>query len=439
MLAQDIIRRKRDGHALTDPEIDAFVRGLVHAHWTDAQASALAMAICIQGLTRAETVALTLAMAHSGEVLDWQRDSPHGPVLDKHSTGGVGDKVSLLVAPIVAACGGYVPMVSGRGLGHTGGTLDKLASIPGYDTFASVDKLRQTLRMASCAIVGASPQLAPADARLYAIRDATATVESTGLITASILSKKLSAGLQGLVLDIKTGNGAFAETLTNAQDLASSLVEVATAAGLPTCAWITDMNQVLGTTCGNALEVQEAVAFLQGSARDSRLLEITRTLSAEMLVIGALAPDIDQALVRVDAALQTGTALEHFSRMVHALGGPIDLAERSDAYLLGAPVQVPVLAPRSGWVTGMATRAIGEVVIALGGGRRHINDTIDSRVGLSHCAQTGQWVDLGEVMAMVHAAEASNAQEGVRALHTHFERSDRAPLARPTLIQRWET
>ena len=259
MLAQEIIRHKRDGLALDRAQIDAFVGGLVDNSWSESQAAAMAMAMFLNGMSSTETVALTHAMTHSGEVFDWASANLPGPILDKHSTGGVGDKVSLMLAPIVAACGGFVPMISGRGLGHTGGTLDKLDSIPGYRTAPGLAQLREALRSAGCAIVGATAALAPADRRLYAIRDLTATVESVPLITASILSKKLAAGLQGLVMDVKVGNGAFAAELPMARALARSIVDISAGAGLPARAWVTDMNQVLGSSCGNALEVREAV------------------------------------------------------------------------------------------------------------------------------------------------------------------------------------
>ena len=337
-----------------------------------------------------------------------------GPVLDKHSSGGVGDKVSLMLAPIVAACGGFVPMLSGRGLGHTGGTLDKLESIPGYQISPSKEQLQRALKDAGCAIVGPSHALAPADRRLYAIRDVTATVESTALITASILSKKLAAGLQGLVMDVKTGNGAFAASIEEARTLALSLVRVANGAGLPTRAWITDMNQVLGDHCGNALEVQEAVAFLRGERLEPRLLEVTRTLSAELLHLGGLAADVTQGLHMVDTALASGQALERFARMVHALGGPVDFCDRPTRYLAPAPVKRAVVAPRAGWIQAMATREIGLQVIALGGGRRVVSDAVDRRVGFSQVVQRGQRVEAGDVLARVHAADDAAADAAQR-------------------------
>ena len=434
MLAQEIIRTKRDGAALSRTQIDAFVQGLVDASWSEGQAAAMAMAIFMKGLSRDETVALTQAMTRSGDVLDWAGAHLGGPVLDKHSTGGVGDKVSLMLAPIVAACGGFVPMISGRGLGHTGGTLDKFDSIPGYQTAPNIERLRSALREAGCAIIGQTAELAPADRRLYAIRDVTATVESIPLITASILSKKLAAGLHGLVMDVKTGNGAFAASRSMAQELAQSLVQVANGAGLPTRAWITDMNQVLGHACGNALEVHEALEFLQGTRRDARLLEVTRMLSAELLLIGQLAGDRDAALARVDAALISGAALERFARMVAALGGPADFCERPQRYLVAAPVLRAVPAPRSGWVHGMATREIGLAVIELGGGRRQASDAVDHRVGFAHVVGVGQHVQRGEPLAMVHAANSDAAEAACARLANLFEWGD-APLpSTPVLL-----
>lgn len=436
MLAQEIIRRKRDGRPLQRHDLDLFVQGLVTGSWSEGQAAAMAMAMFLNGMGRQETIDLTQAMTHSGLVMDWRDAGLDGPILDKHSTGGVGDKVSLMLAPIVAACGGFVPMVSGRGLGHTGGTLDKFDSIPGYQSTPDTKTLRQALRTAGCAIVGQTAELAPADRRLYAIRDVTATVESVALITASILSKKLAAGLQGLVMDVKVGNGAFAATPAMALELAQSLVAVANGAGLPTRAWITDMNQVLGDSCGNALEMHEAVAFLRGQRREARLLEVTRCLSAELLLIGGLAADTDQALAQVDAALDSGRALAHFSRMVAALGGPSDFAERASHYLPTAPVQLPVPAPHSGWVRAMDTRAIGLLVVELGGGRRQASDTVDPRVGFSQCVQIGQYVQAGAPLAVVHAATTPAAQAAQQALVGLLELGDTAPAAAPVLLNR---
>jgi len=435
VLAQEIIRRKRDGQALDRAQIDAFVAGLVDASWSEAQAAAMAMAMFLNGLSQAETVALTHAMTRSGDVLDWADAKLDGPVLDKHSTGGVGDKVSLLLAPIVAACGGFVPMISGRGLGHTGGTLDKLDSIAGYRTAASGAQLRTALRSAGCAIVGQTATLAPADRRLYSIRDVTATVESIPLITASILSKKLAAGLQGLVIDVKVGNGAFATAPPMARALARSLVQVAGGAGLRTRACLSDMNEVLGHSCGNAVEVHEALAFLQGTRREPRLLELTRRLGAELLLLGGLADRMDGALARVDEVLADGRAIERFARMVAALGGPVDFVERAARYLPAAPVQRVLRARRAGWVGAMATREIGMLVVELGGGRRQASDAVDHRVGVSEIAAIERRVDVGDALAIVHAADEASAAAGCERLAALIEIADVAPVPRAVVIE----
>lgn len=434
MLAQEIIRIKRDGGTLDAAHIQSFVRGLVDGSWSEGQAAALAMAVFFQGMSMPERVALTQAMMRSGEVMDWAQAALPGPVLDKHSTGGVGDKVSLMLAPMVAACGGFVPMISGRGLGHTGGTLDKFDSIPGYQTAPAVDLLRQVVSQVGCAIIGQTADLAPADKRLYAIRDVTATVESIPLITASILSKKLAAGLQGLVMDVKTGNGAFAAQLPMAQELADSLVRVAQGAGLPTRAWITDMNQVLGHSCGNAVEMLEAIDFLTGRHRDPRLLEVTCALGAEMLIIGKLATTREDALRQMHDSLNSGSAAERFARMVSGLGGPADLLEHPSRHLVSAPVQVDVLAPRSGWIAGMQTRDIGVLVIELGGGRRKASDAIDHRVGLTQVVPVGAKVEAGQPIARVHAAnEAASKQAQAAFLRALTWADAEVPLARPLL------
>jgi thymidine phosphorylase len=436
MLAQEIIRKKRDGRSLDHRDIEQFVRGLVDGSWSEGQCAAMAMAMFLKGMSSAETIALTQSMTHSGQVMDWAGSALPGPILDKHSSGGVGDKVSLMLAPIVAACGGFVPMVSGRGLGHTGGTLDKFDCIPGYQTAPDTQRLRLALQSAGCAVIGQTAELAPADRRLYAIRDVTATVESVALITASILSKKLAAGLQGLVMDVKVGNGAFAATQEMALELANSLVTVANGAGLPTRAWITDMNQVLGETCGNALEMLEAVEFLSGQRREPRLLEVTRMLCAEMLLLGKLAPDQEQALRQVDQALASGAALERFSRMVRALGGPGDFAQYPDRYLPPAPVQLPVKARQSGWIGAMQTRDIGLLVIGLGGGRRKATDAIDARVGYSQMMALGTAVKAGQTLALVHAADAESASAAERGLLGCIEIVAQPPALAPIMKTR---
>ena len=435
MLAQEIIRRKRDGQALDRSHIEAFVRGLVDESWSDAQAAAMAMALFLEGMSHEETLGLTEAMARSGTILDWRSSFP-GPILDKHSSGGVGDKVSLVLVPVVAACGGIVPMVSGHGLGHTGGTLDKLEAIPGYRTTVARPEIEAALRKAGCAIVGASAEIAPADRRLYAIRDVTATVESIPLICASILSKKLAAGLDAMVLDVKVGNGAFARDVPFARALAGALTDVANASGLETCAWITDMNQVLGRSCGNAVEVLEAVRFLRGEEQDPRLALVVRTLAAELLVMGGIDADTGAAEARIAKVLANGQALDHFARMVAALGGAIDFVEHAEERLPCAPVQRAFLAQRGGWVHGVATREVGLACIELGGGRRKAGDGVDPRVGFTQVAAPGDRVEAGSALAMVHAAAESDAQIACRSLEKAFEVADERPETPPVLVAR---
>ncbi|MBX6323924.1 MAG: thymidine phosphorylase, partial [Rhodospirillaceae bacterium] len=387
MLPQEIIRRKRDGAELTAEEIAAFARGLVDGTFSEGQIAALAMAFFFRGATLAERTALTLGLARSGTTLTWA--DLDGPVVDKHSSGGIGDAVSLSLAPAVAACGGFVPMISGRGLGHTGGTLDKLDSIPGYRSRPGLDELRRTVRSVGCAIIGQTDDLAPADRRLYAVRDVTATVESVPLITASILSKKIAAGLDALVLDVKCGSGAFMTTPEAARELADSLVAVGNGAGLRTAALVTDMDEPLASVAGNALEVRYAIDHLTGARREPRFHEVTVALGAEMLVLGGLAAEREAARRQVEFAIAGGAAAERFARMVAALGGPGDLLEHPDRHLPRAPV-VHVVAPaEEGVVAGIDARAMGLAVVGLGGGRRRVEDRIDPAVGLSDLAGIG--------------------------------------------------
>lgn len=433
MLPQEIIRRKRDGQDLDSAEIAFLVQGLTDGSIGDGQIAAFAMAVFFRGMTMDERVALTRAMTRSGTTLRWDDLGLAGPVLDKHSTGGVGDKISLMLAPVVAACGGFVPMISGRGLGHTGGTLDKLDAIPGYSTTPDIAMFRQVVAEAGCAIIGQTDELAPADRRLYAIRDVTATVESLPLITASILSKKLAAGLGGLVMDVKTGSGAFAASRQDARDLAESIVAVANGAGLPTTALITDMDQVLGYTAGNALEVAEAVSYLRGE-RDPRSHELVLALASEMLVLGGLADDLAAARDRVEKALASGAAADHFARMVAGLGGPADFVERSDRYLAAAPVVVACPAARDGCVVGMDARALGVAVIGLGGGRRAAGDRIDHRVGLSHICHVGDMLTRGQPLAMIHAADTSAAEAAAATVSDAIRIGDKPPAAPGAMV-----
>ena len=417
-LPQEIIRAKRDGQALTDAQIEQFVAGLTDGSVGDGQAAALAMAVFFRGMNIDERVALTRAMSQSGTTMHWDRSELHGPVIDKHSTGGVGDKVSLMLAPLVASCGAHVPMISGRGLGHTGGTFDKLESIPGYQTRPDNDLFHKVVTEVGCAIIGQTSDLAPADGRLYAIRDVTATVESIPLITASILSKKLAAGLDALVMDVTFGSGAFMSELGQAEELAHSIVSVARGAGLVTTAVLTDMNQVLGTTAGNALEVRETIDWLVGDSDDPRLTEVVLALGAEMLLLGGLAADIESATDRLTSARADGTAAERFQAMVTALGGPADLVENPTKHLQTAPVTRRVDPATDGYVQSIDTRAVGLAVVTLGGGRKRVGDTIDHAVGLSDVASLGQYVDGERPLAIVHArteAEAAMAADALRA------------------------
>jgi thymidine phosphorylase len=432
----ELIRRKRDGATLTADEIAGLVAGITDGSVSEGQVAAFAMAVYFRGMTREECAALTGAMTRSGTVLDWSGIGPGGPILDKHSTGGVGDKVSLILVPVVAAAGGVVPMISGRALGHTGGTLDKLASIPGYDTAPALARLREAVRAAGCAIVGATESLAPADRRLYAIRDVTATVESIPLITASILSKKLAEGLDALVLDVKVGSGAFLTSGEEARRLAESLVSVAADAGLRSAALLSDMDRVLGHDVGNALEVREAIDFLTGRRREARLDAVTAALAGELLVLGGLAPDGAAAARAVERALGSGAAAERFARMVAALGGPADLVEHPERHLPAAPVQQAALPLRSGVVTRVDARAIGLVVAGLGGGRRRVEDAIDPAVGLAEVRGPGDAVGPDRPLAVIHARSAGDAEAAVAALRAAMTVGETPPAIAPPVLGR---
>lgn len=434
MLPQEIIRKKRDGHVLPASEIAEFIAALTAGTVSGAQVGAFAMAVFFRDMNREEAVALTMAMRDSGAVLDWS-DLP-GPVTDKHSTGGVGDNVSLMLAPIVAACGAYVPMISGRGLGHTGGTLDKMDAIPGYVSQPDVARLRKAVLEAGCAIIGQTGDLAPADRRLYAIRDVTATVESVPLVTASILSKKLAAGLGSLVLDVKVGNGAFMERSRDAAALASSLVEVANGAGLRTMALITGMNEPLASAAGNAVEVENAVDFLTGRHRDGRLETVVLALAAAMLQSAGLAFSAQQGARRAAEALASGRAASVFGRMVAALGGPAGLVENPRKFLPRAPVELPVKARGDGFVTAIATRAVGLAVVTLGGGRRRPDDAVDPAVGLTRLLPVGAQVRAGEALALVHARSQADAQMAAETVLSAYTIGPTKPPAQQAVIRR---
>ena len=428
-LPQEIIRKKRDGFALDPDEIKFLIQGLADHSVKPEQISAFAMAVFFNDMTMAECVALTEAMRDSGDVLDWS-DLP-GPALDKHSTGGVGDNVSLMLAPLIAACGGYVPMISGRGLGHTGGTLDKFDSIPGYQTSPDNTLFHKTVREVGCAIIGQTASLAPADKTIYGIRDVTSTVESEALITASILSKKLAAGLSALVLDVKYGNGAFMASEAEALGLARSLGTVANGAGMPTLALITDMNQPLANAAGNAVEVQNAVDFLTRTRPMPRLEEVVLSLCAEMLVLGKLYKDLDAARIALQTVWENGQAAERFDRMVAALGGPTDFIDNASKHLPVAPVIMDVFAADAGTIHEIQTRKVGLAVIGLGGGRTTPEDQLNYSVGFSDLASLGDLADPETPIGRVHAAtqdDADAAAADLQACYTIGERAEDTPV-----------
>ncbi len=432
MDAREVLARLRRGETLDADQIAWFAQGLASGAVDDAQAGAFAMALCLVPRSEEERVALTLAMRDSGKVLDW--DLP-GPVLDKHSTGGVGDCVSLLLAPAMAALGTFVPMVSGRGLGHTGGTLDKLESIPGLNVEMPEDEFRRITRDAGCAIVAASTETAPADRRLYAIRDITACVESIDLITASILSKKLAAGLDALVLDVKVGSGAFMKTMEDALALAEALVETSSGAGCPASALITDMNQPCVPAIGNALEVMEVMEALTGGDAGSLICDLTADLGGEMLRLAGMADTRPEGAEMVMGAIASGAAAERFGRMVRAMGGPGDFVDRWRDRLPSAPAVQAVPAPASGYLTAIDAEALGNAVVRLGGGRMRAGEKIDHSVGLSDVALLGDPVDAGAPLAVVHAATDSDAAMAVAALTGAFTVAHDVPDLPPMIYR----
>ena len=440
MLPQEVIRHKRDGRSLTDEEIAFFVGGLTDGTISEGQAAAFAMAVLFRGMTRAELVAFTLAMRDSGTVLDWSDADLQGPPLDKHSTGGVGDKISLMLAPIVAACGGAIPMISGRGLGHSGGTLDKMDALAGYTTTPDNALFRRVVREVGCAIIGQTSDLAPADRRLYGIRDVTATVESIALITSSILSKKLAAGLAGLVMDVKFGSGAFMGTAEDARSLAESIVAIANGADCPTTALLTDMNEVLGTTAGNGVEVREAIAYLTGEGgpggREPRQHEVTMALSAELLVIGGLFASVADARAACERVLASGEAAERFARMVAALGGPADLLEHPDTYLPLPEVTLAVPPARAGFIAAEDARAVGLAIVAMGGGRVRADQAIDHAVGFTRVAPVGSEVSPERPLCLVHARTAAQAEAAAAEYRAAVTIADEPPAPAPVILER---
>ena len=433
MLPQEIIRKKRDRQALSKDEIEFFIKGVTEQTVADCQIGAFTMAAFLNGMNTEETANLTLSMRDSGDVLQWQGFD--APIVDKHSSGGVGDKVSLMLAPMLASCGVYVPMISGRGLGHTGGTLDKFDSIPGYKTNPDNELFRQTVKEVGCAIIGQTGSLAPADKKIYAIRDVSATVESIPLITASILSKKLAAGLNYLIMDLKFGNGAFMEDIENGRVLARSIVNVANHAGTKTKALLTDMNQVLGTTAGNAVEVKEAVDYLKGINVDPRLHKVTMELAAELLVIAGQFTDTSTALQKLQQNLDSGKALEIFARMVSKLGGPTDFTENPDKYLPQSAIVRPVFPLSSGYVQSMHTRNISLSIIGLKGGRITPEQKLDYATGYSHFCQIGDYVDNQTPLAFVHAQSEEDYNFAADELQRNIVTANEKPEIKPIIAE----
>jgi thymidine phosphorylase len=436
MLFTEVIRKKRDGRALSAEEIAFFVKGLADASIPAEQVSSLAMAVFLNGMTVDEAGQLTTGMAASGRIIDWRDQDLSGPVVDKHSTGGVGDKVSFLLAPIAAACGCYVPMISGRGLGHTGGTTDKIESIPGYNAMPDFSLFRKVVKEAGCAIIGQTPDLAPADGRFYAIRDVTATVESVPLITASILSKKIAAGLDGLVMDIKVGTGAFMSSMDKATELARSIIATAAAANLKTHAIITDMNECLGETAGNALEIAESMAFLRNEHREPRLDEVVMALTSEMLIVTGMETGQESARRKTEEALTSGKAAEIFNKMVQGLGGPADFVDTYAMHLPRASYELPVFADRDGWLATVDAFSVGKAIIELGGGRRTRGEALDLSVGLSSVAPIGSQLGKERPLAVIHASSETSAESAKIMLRNACSVADSPPPERPVIYEK---
>lgn len=434
MLPQEIIRLKRDKHELTGEQIRQFIAGINNKTVDDVQVASLTMAIFLNGLNRRETIDLTLAMRDSGDKMEWADFDK--PIVDKHSSGGVGDKVSLMLAPILAACDVYVPMIAGRGLGHTGGTIDKLEAIPDYNTQADKQLFRKTVKQIGCAIIGQTATLAPADKKIYAIRDVCGTVESIPLITASILSKKLAAGLQYLVMDLKCGNGAFMSNFADAKMLAESIVSVANGAGTQTSALLTDMNQVLGTAVGNALEVKEAVDYLTGKSTETRLDIITRSLCKELLLKCKRCQTAKEADILISKAINSGTAAEKFAAMVKALGGPADFMENHKKYLPQAKHTKAIFAPVEGYVAAMNTRAIGLSIVEMKGGRTAPGQSLDLTTGYSEFAQIGDYADSQKPLAIVNYQTEEQYEKAKQDLLAAITISDTKPeIKNPILLK----
>lgn len=427
--ARAVIAKLRQHQTPSSQELAWFAQGLADYTVSDAQAGAFAMAICLNSMGDVGRVALTIGMRDSGSVLSWDLD---GPVLDKHSTGGVGDCVSLLLAPALAACGAYVPMISGRGLGHTGGTLDKLESIPGVSTQLTEDKFREVVGKAGCAIVGSTGSIAPADKRLYAVRDVTSTVESIDLITASILSKKLAGGLDGLVLDVKMGSGAFMKDMGTARTLAEALTKTANAAGCRTTAVISDMSQPLVPALGNALEVAEVMKVMTKNPKGS-LVDICAALGGVLLTNAGLAKEVQAGAEMIVKAIRDGRAAERFGQMIAAMGGPVKFTENWECFLPEATVIREVSASKSGFITAIDGEGLGLSVVALGGGRTVESDRINPSVGYSDVVRLGAKVTKGQPLGVVHAIRGDKADAAEHALKDAITIGPAKPVV-PNLI-----
>ena len=435
MRPQDVIRKKRDGLSLSREEIDFFIGGVTSGRIADYQVSALLMAIYLNGMDQAEQQALTEAMLNSGNILDFS-DIPK-PKADKHSTGGVGDKTSIIIAPLVAACGVCVPMISGRGLGHTGGTLDKLESIPGYRVNLSASEFKQVLDQVGYVMAGQTAEIAPADKKMYALRDATATVEAIPLIVASIISKKGAAGLDAMIIDVKVGNGAFMREEARARDLAHALVSTGNSCGIKTRALLTDMNQPLGGAVGNSLEVEECIRILRGEANEAArpVLELSLELSAHMLLLANVEQRIEAARARLQEVLGSGEALECLRSNIAAQGGDPRVCDAPDNFLPLVRETVKVESPRSGFITRVNTTEIGHAIAAIGGGRVRIEDTVDPTVGFTSELKLGDQVAAGEAIGIVYCADASEAANAARRIQAAYHIEEEPPSQSLKLVK----
>lgn len=426
MLIKEIIKNKRDKKELTQQEIEFFVNSVVNGNATNEQISAFTMAVFFNKLNLTERKFLTLAMRNSGEVIEFE-DLRDMPIVDKHSTGGVSDSVSLPLAPIVAACGAYVPMITGKGLGHTGGTTDKLKSIQGYNTSPTTAEFKKVVKEVGCAVIGQTANLAPADKRIYTIRDTTATVDSIDLICSSILSKKLASGIKNLVMDVKTGSGAFMQTLEDAENLAQNIVNIANSVGVPSVALITDMNEALGRNIGNSLEILETIDFLTNKPVDNKLKEVTLELAAQMLLISNIASTKQQALEKVNNALQSGKAATIFANMVQALGGSADIINNPTKYLPVAKYTAEIFLDKSGVVTNINNYELGMTLVHLGGGRKAADDVLDLSVGLTNVKKVGEIVDASNPFATLHYNNKNDVENITRILNNCITVGTNAP------------